>query len=235
MFPRLRFSRHGLSSLGAPRVPQGPPVINPFIRPPCSSSPPPGPPSGAFQNPSISLPVKQFELPREPQITDVIGIIALPPLLRYCRVVWDADDQSNILSDLGSVGPKAQLSQMHTEFSLKQYAKRMEQPIYSAFHKQKKELVAGFLQTKHHGIIWGKNIWKQLRNTLLHSAPDINAYFMSFEYWELLNDFHNAEWIWRQWIQIFWKVYTRDIQKWRKKGKRGEKWPAMDLAECIGK
>jgi hypothetical protein len=47
-----------------------------------------------------------------------------------------------------------------TEFSLKQFAKRMGPPNFSAFNKCKKVWVAGFLEMKHRSNIPGHNILK---------------------------------------------------------------------------
>jgi hypothetical protein len=50
------------------------------------------------------------------------------------------------------------------EFSLKQFAKKMGQPNFSAFNMWKKVWVAGFLEKKHRSIIPGQNRWQQMRN-----------------------------------------------------------------------
>ena len=50
---------------------------------------------------------------------------------------YDAADESDDLSDLGGVECKPPISLKQTQFSLKQFAKRMGQANYSAFNKWK--------------------------------------------------------------------------------------------------
>ena len=69
----------------------------------------------------------------------------------------DADDESNNSSDLGGAEGKPPVSLKQTEFSLKQFTKRMGQANYSEFNKWKKVWVAGFFGKKHWSIIWGQN------------------------------------------------------------------------------
>jgi hypothetical protein len=69
---------------------------------------------------------------------------------------------------LGGAEGKATFSLKQTEFSLKQYAKRMGQPNFSAFNKWKIVWVAGFVEKKNRSIIRGQNHLKQLRNGPQH-------------------------------------------------------------------
>jgi len=79
----------------------------------------------------------------------------MPPLPEICYDEFDADAESDDSSDLGGAEGKAPISLKQTEFSLKQFAKRMGQPNFSAFNKWKKVWVAGFLEKKHRSIIPG--------------------------------------------------------------------------------
>jgi len=62
------------------------------------------------------------------------------------------------------------------------------------------------------------------------------AYFLAtFESWLPLVHFDNAEWIRRQWVEMFLKKCATEIREVRKKGRRGNKQPATDLKESVGK
>jgi hypothetical protein len=85
----------------------------------------------------------------------------LPPLPEISYDEVDSDYENDDLSDSGGADGKAAISLKQTEFSLKQFAKRMGQPNLSAFNKWKKVWVAGFLEKKHRSIIPGQNRLKQ--------------------------------------------------------------------------
>jgi len=74
----------------------------------------------------------------------------------------DIDAENDDSSDLGGAEGKAPISLKQTEFSLKQFAKWMRQPNFSAFNKWKKVWVAGFFKKKHRFIIPGQNRLKQM-------------------------------------------------------------------------
>ena len=57
----------------------------------------------------------------------------------------------------------------------------------------------------------------------------------TFETWLPFENFDNAEWIWRQWMEMFLKKCTSEVREARKKGRRGNKRPATELGECAGK
>jgi len=156
MFPPPPIPGQGPSSLGTQRVPPGLPENHPINRPTSSSSnSPPESPSGAPRRPLISFPTKHIQQPAEPRKTDVARIAELPPLLEMSYNDYDADDESDDSSDLGGAPGKPPVSLKQTEFFLKQFAKRMGQANYSAFHKWKTVWVAGFLEKKHWSIIRG--------------------------------------------------------------------------------
>jgi len=111
----------------------------------------------------------------------------------------------------------------------------MGQPTLSAFNKGKKVWVAGFLEIQHRSIIRGQNRLKQLRNGPLHWETAVAEFLETFETWLPLENFHNAEWIRRQRVEMFWKKCAREVREPRKKGRRGNKRPAMDLGERAGK
>jgi hypothetical protein len=86
----------------------------------------------------MSLPTKRFHPVEEPHRTDVPGIADLPPLPEISSDQYYADYESDDVSDLGGARGKAPTSWKQTEFSLKQFAKRMGQPTISTCNKWKK-------------------------------------------------------------------------------------------------
>jgi len=115
---------------------------------------------------------------------------------------YDADDESDDSSDLGGAEGIPPVNLKQTEFSLKQFAKRMGQANYSVFNEWKKVWVAGFLETKHWSIIRGKNQLKQLRDGPLHWETAVADYLETFESWLPLDNFDYAEWIRRQRVEM---------------------------------
>jgi len=85
-----------------------------------------------------------------------------------CYDKFDSDAQSDDSSDLGGTEGKASISLNETEFSLKQFAKRMGQPNFSMFNNWKKVWVAGSLQKIHRSNIPGQNCLKQMQDGPLH-------------------------------------------------------------------
>ena len=193
MFPPQQFPGQGPSSPGAPRVPPALPGSIPVIRPTSSASTPYGQLPCAPGRPPISLPTKRFQPAAEPRRTDVAGIADLPPLPEISYDEFDADYESDDSSDLGGAEGKAPISLKQTEFSLKQFAKRMGQPNFSAFNKWKKLWVAGFLEKKHRSINRGQNCLKQLRNGPLHWEMAVAEFLETFETWLPWENFDNAE------------------------------------------
>jgi hypothetical protein len=57
----------------------------------------------------------------------------------------------------------------------------------------------------------------------------------TFEKWLPLENFDNAEWIGRQWVEMFLKKCASEVWEARKKGRRGNKRPSTDLGERAGK
>jgi len=203
MFPQQQFPRQQPSSPGAPRVPPGPPGNNPVNRPTSSSSsPPPGPPSGAPGRPPIRLAMKWFLPPAGRRKTDVATIVDLPPLPEISYDECDADDERNNSSDLGGAEAKLPVCLKQTEFSLKQFAKKMGQANYSAFNKWKKVWEAGFLEKKYLSIIWGQNRLNRLRDGPLHWEMAVADFLETFERWLLVDNCDIAKWIRRQWVEM---------------------------------
>jgi hypothetical protein len=83
------------------------------------------------------------------------GIADLPPLPEISYDEFNADAESNDSSDFSGAEGKAPISWKQMEFSLKQFAKRMGQPNFSAFNKGRKPWVAGIHEKKHWSIIPG--------------------------------------------------------------------------------
>jgi hypothetical protein len=81
---------------------------------------------------------------------------------------YDTDDESDTSLDLGGAEAKAAISLKQMEFSLKQFAKWMEQPNFSVFNKWKKVWVAEVIERKQRSFIRRQNLLKQLRYGPLH-------------------------------------------------------------------
>jgi hypothetical protein len=144
----------------------------------------------------------RFQPPAELQKTDVAGIADLPPLPEMFNDGYYADDEWDDLSDLGGAEAKPSISLKQMECSLKQFAKRMGQPNFSALNKWKKVWVAGFLAKKHWSIIWGQNHWKQVQDRPLHWEMAVAYCLATFQTWLLLVNFDNAEWIHQQQVEM---------------------------------
>ena len=171
----------------------------------------------------------------EPRRTDVAGIADLPPLPEISYDEFDADYESDDSSDLGGADGKAPISMKQTEFSFKQFAKRMGQPNFSLFNQWKKLWVAGFLEREHRPIIPGLNHLKQLRDGPLHWEAEIADFLETFETWLPLENFDHSQCIRRQWVEMFLKKCASEVQEARMQGRRGNKRPVTDLAEHAGK
>jgi hypothetical protein len=235
LFPPQQCTAHGQSSPGALRVPPGPPQNNPVIWPTSSSSTAPGQLPSAPGRPPIGLPTKRFLPAAEQWSTDVAGITDLPPLPNISYDQYDADYGSDDLSDFGGAKGKAPISLKQTEFSLKQFAKRMGHRNFSGFNKSKKVRVAGFLEKKYRSIIRGQHWLKQLGDGPLHWETAVADCLETFEICLALEILDNAEWIRRQWVEIFLNKCASEVRGARKKGRRGNKRPATDLGEPVGK
>jgi len=179
--------------------------------------------------------MKRFQLAAEPRSTDVAGIADLPPLPEISYDEFNADAWSDDSSDLGGTEGKAPISLKQTEFSLKQFAKRMGQPNFSAFNKWKKLWVAGFLEKKHRSVFPGQNCLKPLRDGPLHWEMAVPDFLETFESWMPVENFDNAEWILRQWVELVLNKSASHIREARKKERRGNKQLATDLGEQAGK
>jgi hypothetical protein len=159
----------------------------------------------------------------------------LPQLPEIIYYQYDAENESDDSSDLGGAEGKALISLKQMEFSLNQFAKRMGQPNFSAFNKWKKVWVAGFLEKKHRSIIRGQNRLKQLQNGPLLWETAFADFLETFETWLPLENFDNAEWIRRQWVEMFLKKCASEVVEAVRKGRRGNKRLATDVGERVGK
>jgi len=146
----------------------------------------------------------------------VAGIADLPPLPEVSYDEYDAADQSVKSSDLGCAGGIPPNSLKQTEFSLKQFAKRMGQPNVIPFNQWKKVWVAGFFETKHQSISRGQNRLKKGRDRPLHWETAVADCVATFKMLLLLVNFANAEWIRRQWVEMFLKKCASEITEARK-------------------
>ena len=195
MFPPQQFTGHRPSSPGALRLAPARPQYTPLIRPTSSSSTAQGQLPNAHGYPTISLPTKSFQPAAERQRRDVVGIRDLPPLLDISYNKYNADYKSDNSSVLGQAEGKTPINLMPTEFSLKQFAKRMGHPIFGAINKWKNVWVAAFLEKKHCSYIQGENRLKQLRDGPLHRETVVADFLETFKTWLPLDNFDNAEWI----------------------------------------
>jgi len=233
MFPHLQIPGHGSSSPDARRVPPGLPENHSVNRPTSfSPSPSPEPHSGEPRRPPIRLPTKRIQQPAEPWKADVVRIAELPPLLDLSYDDYDADDESNDSSHLGGAEGKLPISLEQTEFSLRQFAKRMGQANYSVFNKWKKVWVAGFLQKKHRSSICRQNHLKRVWAGPLHWDMAIAHFFETFETRLLLDNIDNAECNRWQCVEIFLKKCASKIQEARKEGMQCNMRPVTDLGRC---
>ena len=155
----------------------------------------------------------------EPRKADVAGIANLPPLPDISYDKFDADDESDHSSDFGRAEGNAPISLKQMEFSLKQFTKRMGQLNFSAFNKWKKVWVAGFLEKKHWSIIPGQNYLKQQRDGPLNWETAVADFLETFEKWLPLENFDNAEWIRRQWVEMFLNNCASKVWEAREKGR----------------
>jgi len=217
MFPQQQFLRRGLSSAGGPTEPPGLPRNNPVNQPTSSSSTStPGPPSGAPDRLPISFQMKQFLPPAEQWKTAVTRIVDLLPIPDISYHDYDADDESDDSLDFGGAEGEPPVSQKQTEFSLKQFAKRIRQANHSAYNNWKTVWVAGFLEKKRCSIIWGQNQLKQHRNrpqVLLSAVADC---FQTGGSGLVLDNINNAESICRHRVEMFLQKWASEIPKVRK-------------------
>ena len=163
--------------------------------------------------------------------TDVARFTELPPLPELSYNKYDADDESDDSLDLGGAEGKPPVSLKQTEFSLKQFGKRMGQVNYSAFNKWKKVWVAGVLEKKHRSMIRAQNRLKQVRDGPLQWEMAVADCLETFKVWRPVDNSDNAEWIRRRWVEMFLKKCASEIREARKKGRRGNKRPATDLGK----
>jgi len=235
MFRPQQFTGLAPASPGVPRVPPAPPGNNPVIRPTSSTSTAAGQLPGVPGRPPSHHPMKRVQPASEPRRTDVAGIADLPSLPEISYDKYNPGNESDDSSEWGGATGNAPISSKQTEFSLKQFAKRMGQPNISTFTKWKKVWEAGFLGKKHRSILWGQNCLKQLRDGTLRWETAFADFLNTFETWLCLENFDSAEWIQRQWGEMFLKECASKVQQARKKGRQGDNELATDLAKHSGK
>jgi hypothetical protein len=74
----------------------------------------------------------------EQRTTDVARIADLPPLADNIYDEYNADYESDDLSDMGGAEGNDPILLQGMEYCLKQFAARIEQPKFSTFNKWKK-------------------------------------------------------------------------------------------------
>ena len=135
------------SSPGAPTVAPGQMENHPVNRPTIAQPDPAlKPPSGTPRRPPICLQMITFQLAAEPRKIDVAKIADLASLPDMSNNRYDSDDERDNLLDLGGTEGKPPISQMQTNFSLKQLTQTMGQANYTAFNKWTKVWAAVFLE-----------------------------------------------------------------------------------------
>jgi hypothetical protein len=106
---------------------------------------------------------------------------------------YDAVDESQDSSDLGSAEGKPPISLKQMEFSLKHFAKKMGQPNIRAFNKWRKVWVLWCLEKKHRYIIRGRNRLKQVRDGPLLWETAVPDFLATITTWLPLVNSDNAE------------------------------------------
>jgi hypothetical protein len=79
--------------------------------------------------------------------------------------------------------------------------------------------VAGFLEKKHRTIIRWQTRLKQHRDGPPHWERAVADFLERFETKFPFDNFDNAEWIPRQWVEMFLKKCPSKIREPRKKGR----------------
>jgi hypothetical protein len=95
----------------------------------------------------------------------------------------------------------------------------MGQPNFTPFNKWKKVWVAGILGKKHQSIVRGQNRLKQRRDGHVHWETAVVDILETFETWLPVEHFDNVEWIWRQWVEMFFKKCASKVREARNKGR----------------
>jgi hypothetical protein len=165
--------------------------------------------------------MKQWQPAVELCRTDVAGIADLPPLPDISYDEFDADAESDDLFDFVGAKGKAPISSKQTEFFKKEFAILIGQRNISKFNMWKNVLVAGFHKKKHRSSSLEQNHLEQPQNGLLHGETTVADFLETFESVVPLGNFQNAEWIWRQWVQICVNQCASELQEVGKKGRRG--------------
>jgi hypothetical protein len=117
----------------------------------------------------------------EPFRADVVRIADLPSSPESSYDKYYADYQTEDSSDFGWAKGKALLSLKQTEFSLKQFAKRMGLPNLSIYNKWEKVWGGWFLQKMHRSIILGQHSRKQQQDGLLNWETAVAYVLETFE------------------------------------------------------
>jgi hypothetical protein len=63
----------------------------------------------------------------------------------------------------------------------------------------------------------------------------VTNFLETFKTWLPLENIDNVSWIQRQWVEMFLKKCASVTREVRKKRRRGNKRPAIELGECVGK
>jgi hypothetical protein len=76
---------------------------------------------------------------------------------------------------------------------------------------------------------------KHVLNAPLHRETALGDCLETFEVWLPLDNFDNAEWIRRQWVEMVLKKYASEIWEATKKKSQGNMPQATDVGEHMNK
>ena len=111
----------------------------------------------------------------------------------------------------------------------------MRQLNFSASSKWENIWAAESLKKKHPSVTRRQNRLNVVRNWSLHWERAVADCLATFETWPPLVNFHKAEWIRWQWMDLFLKKRASDILEAGKNGNWGNKRPATDFGDRVGK
>jgi len=185
-----------------------------------SASIPPVHHSGAPVRPPINHPMNQFLPSAELRTIDVGAFADQLSLLGGSYAIYNTDDQSDILSDMGAAEGTAPISQMQPVFYSKQFAKRMGESNFITFNRWKKVWVSGFLGKKHQSIIQGQNHLTQLWDRPLYRVTVVADMIMTFQSWLQVEYFNSTNGFIDSESRCFWRNVQTKFGGWgRRLGK----------------
>jgi len=83
-------------------------------------------------------------------------------------------------------------------------------------------------------VFWNRTVCNSSGMEPQHWETAVAEVLETSKSWLPLKNFDNAEYIWRQWVEMLLKKHASEVQEVRKKRRRGNKQPVMELGECAG-